>query len=75
MARRAYEMLKSGRLVLYHDYTYRPIMAQAEAETAACITQMLSQDKLPYMGDLDDEIDQLQVEMGDRKSTRLNSSH
>jgi exodeoxyribonuclease V alpha subunit len=64
VARRAYEMLKSGRLVLYHDYTYRPIMAQAEAETAACITQMLSQDKLPYMGDLDDEIDQLQVEMG-----------
>lgn len=64
VARRAYEMLKSGRLVLYHDYTYRPIMAQAEAKTAACITQMLSQDKLPYMGDLDDEIDRLQVEMG-----------
>lgn len=64
VARRAYEMLKSGRLVLYRDHTYRPIMAQAEAETAACIAQMLSQDKLPYMGDLDDEIDRLQVEMG-----------
>lgn len=64
VARRAYEMLKSGRLVLYRDHTYRPIMAQAEAETAACIAQMLSQDKLPYMGDLDDEIDRLQVERG-----------
>lgn len=64
VARRAYEVLKSGRLTLYRDHTYRPIMAQAEAGTAACIMRMLSQDKLPYMGDLDDEIDRLQVEMG-----------
>lgn len=64
VAQRAFEMLKAGRLTLHHDYTYRPIMARAEADVAMWICEMLRRDKLPYMGDLDDEIDTQQAEMG-----------
>lgn len=64
VAQRAFEMLKADRLALYHDYTYRPIMAQAEADVAMWICEMLRRDKLPYMGDLDDEIDAQQAAMG-----------
>ncbi len=64
VAQRAFEMIKAGRLTLYNDYVYRPIMAKAEEEVAARISNMLHRDKLPYMGDLDDEIDTQQSEMG-----------
>ena len=39
-------------------------MARAEEEVAAGICDMLKRDKMPYMGDLDDEIDRQQAEMG-----------
>ena len=64
VAQRAFEMIQSGRLILYNDYVYRPIMARAEEEVAAEICDMLKRDKMPYMGDLDDEIDRQQAELG-----------
>lgn len=64
VAQCAFEMLKAGKLVLYHDQVYRPIMAQAERETAERIQAMLKDNKLPFMGDLDDEIDDVQKKMG-----------
>ena len=64
VAQSAFEMIKESRLVLYHDYVYRPIMAQAEQEVAEWICGMLQRDRLPYMGDLDDEVDVQQKEMG-----------
>lgn len=64
VAQRALAMLKENRLAIYRDYVYRPIMANAEAGVAARIQEMLTRDKLPYMGDLDDKIDRQQAEMG-----------
>ena len=64
VACRAFEMLQSGRLVLYQDYVYRPIMAKAEDGVCQCVQEMLQRDSLPYMGDLDDEIDRQQEELG-----------
>lgn len=64
VAQHAFEMLKADKLVLYNDYVYRPIMAQAETETAERIHAMLKDNKLPFMGDLDDEIDEVQDRMG-----------
>lgn len=40
------------------------IIAQAENDVAVQVCEMLCRDKLPYMGDLDDEIDAQQKEMG-----------
>ena len=64
VAQRAFEMIKEGRLSLFYDYVYRPIMAKAEEDVATWICDMLHRDSLPYMGDLDDEIDGQQTEMG-----------
>lgn len=64
VAMQALEMLNTDRLGLFREYTYRPIFAQAERETAERIRAMLSQDKMPYMGDLDDEIDLQEKAMG-----------
>ena len=64
VAQRAFEMIKEGRLSLFYDYVYRPIMAKAEEAVATWICDMLHRDSLPYMGDLDDEIDGQQTEMG-----------
>ena len=64
VAQRAFEMIKEGRLSLFYDYIYRPIMAKAEEDVATWICDMLHRDSLPYMGDLDDEIDGQQTEMG-----------
>lgn len=64
VAQRAFEMIKEGRLSLFNDYVYRPIMAKAEEDVATWICDMLHRDRLPYMGDLDDEIDGQQTEMG-----------
>ena len=64
VAQRAFEMIKEGRLSLFYDYVYRPIMAKAEEDVATWICDMLYRDSLPYMGDLDDEIDGQQTEMG-----------
>ena len=64
VAQRAFEMIKEGRLSLFYDYVYRPIMAKAEEDVATWICDMLHRDSLPYMGDLDDEIDGQQMEMG-----------
>ena len=64
VAQRAFEMIKEGRLSLFNDYVYRPIMAKAEEDVATWICDMLHRDSLPYMGDLDDEIDGQQTEMG-----------
>lgn len=64
VAMQAYEMLQVGRLVLYQEHIYRPIAARSEQETAERIKAMLTQDKLPYMGDLDDEIDLQEKAMG-----------
>ena len=64
VAQRAFEMIKEGRLSLFYDYVYRPIMAKAEEDVATWICDMLHRDCLPYMGDLDDEIDGQQTEMG-----------
>ena len=64
VAQRAFEMIKEGRLSLFYDYVYRPIMAKAEEGVATWICDMLHRDSLPYMGDLDDEIDGQQTEMG-----------
>ena len=64
VAQRAFEMLKDNRLAIYRDHIYRPIIAQAENDVAVQVCEMLRRDKLPYMGDLDDEIDAQQKEMG-----------
>ena len=64
VAQRAFEMIKEGRLSLFYDYVYRPIRAKAEEDVATWICDMLHRDSLPYMGDLDDEIDGQQTEMG-----------
>ena len=64
VAQRAFEMIQTGRLVLYNDYVYRPIMAQAEREVAGRLCNMLKCNRLPYMGELDDEIDEQQAEVG-----------
>ena len=64
IAQRAYEMLRDRRLTLYGNYTYRSVMAKAEAGTAQCVREMLARKDLPYMGDLDDAIDNQQLEMG-----------
>ena len=64
VAQRALVMLNEKRLFLYRDYMYRPIMAKAEGGVATCVHEMLAWNKLPYMGDLDDEIDQQQVDLG-----------
>ena len=64
VAQYAFEMLKAGKLTLYCDHVYRPIMAQAEAETAERIHAMLKDNKLPFMGELDDEIDAMEEKLG-----------
>lgn len=60
----AFEMLKAERLVLYQDHVYRPVMAKAEDGVAQCVREMLQRSSLPYIGDLDDEIDRQQEELG-----------
>ncbi|MGI6028846.1 MAG: ATP-dependent RecD-like DNA helicase [Candidatus Heteroscillospira sp.] len=60
----AFEMLKTERLVLYQDHVYRPVMAKAEDGVAQCVREMLQRSSLPYIGDLDDEIDRQQEELG-----------
>ena len=64
VAKQAFEMLQAGRLVLYRDHVYRPIMAKAENGVAQCVREMLQRKNLPFMGDLDDEIDQQEKELG-----------
>ena len=64
VAKQAFEMLQAGRLVLYRDHVYRPIMAKAENGVAPCVREMLQRKNLPFMGDLDDEIDQQEKELG-----------
>lgn len=64
VAQQAFEMLQSGRLSLYREFVYRPISAKAEQGAALRIREMLEQDQLPYMGDLDEEVDLQQEEMG-----------
>lgn len=64
VANEAFEMLKASRLVLYRDHVYRPVTAKAEEGVAQCIREMLQRKELPYMGDLDDEIDRQQAELG-----------
>lgn len=53
----AFEMLKAERLTLYQGHVYRPVMAKAEDGVAQCVREMLQRSSLPYIGDLDDEID------------------
>lgn len=60
----AFEMLKAERLALYQGYVYRPVMAKAEDGVAQCVREMLQRSSLPYIGDLDDEIDRQQEELG-----------
>ena len=64
VANEAFEMLKANRLALYQNYVYRPVMAKAEDGVAQCVREMLQRNSLPYIGDLDDEIDQQQKELG-----------
>lgn len=64
VANQAFDMLNTERLFLYQDHVYRPIMAKAEEGTAECVREMLQRPGLPYMGDLDDEIDLQQEELG-----------
>jgi exodeoxyribonuclease V alpha subunit len=64
VAERAFEMLKARRLALYRDHVYRPVFAEAEQGTAAYIQEMLSKNQLPYMGDLDEELDQQEELLG-----------
>ncbi len=64
VANRAFEMLKARRLALYQDHVYRPVFAGAEQGAAAYIREMLSGPQLPYMGDLDDELDRQAKELG-----------
>ena len=60
----AFEMLKAERLALYQGHVYRPVMAKAEDGVAQCVREMLQRSSLPYIGDLDDEIDRQQEELG-----------
>ncbi len=60
----AFEMLKAERLSLYQGHVYRPVMAKAEDGVAQCVREMLQRSSLPYIGDLDDEIDRQQEELG-----------
>ena len=60
----AFEMLKAERLTLYQGHVYRPVMAKAEGGVAQCVREMLQRSSLPYIGDLDDEIDRQQEELG-----------
>lgn len=64
VANEAFGMLKADRLALYQNHVYRPVMVKAENGTAQCIREMLQRNSLPYIGDLDDEIDQQQEELG-----------
>ena len=64
VAQQAFEMLKTDRLALYNDYVYRPMTAQAEQGVADRVRAMVSENRLPYMGDLDEEIDRQQEELG-----------
>lgn len=64
VAERAFEMLKEKRLALYQDHVYRPVFADAEQGTAAYIQEMLSRTQLPYMGDLDEELDRQEELLG-----------
>lgn len=64
VAERAFEMLKARRLSLYQDHVYRPVFADAEQGTAAYIQEMLSRTQLPYMGDLDEELDRQEELLG-----------
>ena len=64
VANAAFEMLKADRLALYQSHVYRPVMAKAEDGVAQCVREMLQRSSLPYIGDLDDEIDQQQEELG-----------
>ena len=64
VANRAFEMLKSKRLSLYQEYVYRSFFADAERGTAAHIRDMLTLQQLPYMGDLDDELDRQEDLLG-----------
>jgi exodeoxyribonuclease V alpha subunit len=64
VANEAFEMLKADRLALYQSHVYRPVMVEAENGTAQCVREMLQRGSLPYIGDLDDEIDQQQEELG-----------
>lgn len=64
VANTAFAMLQEGRLVLYRDHVYRPHMAKAEEGIAECVREMLQRTSLPYMGDLDDEIDKQEAEIG-----------
>ncbi len=60
----AFEMLKTERLTLYQGHVYRPVMAKAENGVAQCVREMLQRSSLPYIGDLDDEIDRQQEALG-----------
>ena len=60
----AFEMLKAERLVLYQGHVYRPVIAEAEDGVAQCVREILQRSSLPYIGDLDDEIDRQQEELG-----------
>ncbi len=64
VANEAFEMLKADRLALYQSFVYRPVMVQAEDGVAQRVREMLQRSSLPYIGDLDDEIDQQQKELG-----------
>ena len=64
VAQLAFSMLKAGRLILYHDHVYRPVYAQAEQDVAQRIREMLTMNRLPYVADLDDEIDKEQAALG-----------
>ena len=64
VAQHAFSMLKAGRLILYHDHVYRPVYAQAEQDVAQRIREMLTMNRLPYVADLDDEIDKEQAALG-----------
>ena len=61
---RAKEDMIFERLALYQSHVYRPVMAKAEDGVAQCVREMLQRSSLPYIGDLDDEIDQQQEELG-----------
>ena len=64
VANEAFGMLKADRLALYQAHVYRPVMAKAEEGVAQCVREMLQRNSLPYIGDLDDQIDQQQEELG-----------
>lgn len=64
VANEAFGMLKADRLALYQAHVYRPVMAKAEEGVAQCVREMLQRSSLPYIGDLDDQIDQQQEELG-----------